>query len=151
MEKPKKQRIQIDVGNTVVDNEMFIPNKTSDNARKVGDQNLEIFFEIWFDKHLSVRQQFGDDNGKRIGISTDEILPLVKDLFIHIIYFTLEFDQFSFLKQEKRIVIKDGIKNIEEPLHIVLEIHSKCIDNKTIFEITVKTAMCVYDFKMKDG
>lgn len=46
----------------------FTPNKCSPNARMVYTRSESIEFDIWFDKHYYIREQHGDDVGKRVGI-----------------------------------------------------------------------------------
>lgn len=75
----KRPRIKIEGLMPVIADELeFTKNRCSANARKTGVDVLNLEFEVWFDKHYFVREQHGDEDGKREGIDFNAIKSLIK-------------------------------------------------------------------------
>ena len=149
----KNKRPRINNKITIVDLEAYTENAVSKNARKLIDINYNIVTEIWIDKHYSIREQHGDDFGKREGISREVVEILVKKSFLHLKYYNLKRPNFKFVNfppsgiRNIRIVLKDEFKN-KETLNVVVEYH---FIDLSLYEVTVFTAMCKNDFYLSDG
>lgn len=149
----KNKRPRINNKITIVDVEAYTENAGSKNARKLIDINYNIVTEIWIDKHYSIREQHGDNLGKREGISREVVEILVKKSFLHLKYYNLKHSNFKFVNfppsgvRNIRIVLKDEFKN-QETLNVVVEYH---FIDLSLYEVTVFTAMCKNDFYLSDG
>ncbi len=136
----------------IVDPQAFVQNKVTQRARKVKSVNEPMLYEIWHDKHYCDRYQHGDENGRRDGIDPDTVHGLLQDAIPYLMLFSASHAGFRFLNH-------DG--NLDETVKTVLQkptpagmlnvvIWSHMID-PTFFEITIKTAMVVEDFRMDFG
>ncbi|MBP6432002.1 MAG: hypothetical protein KA319_09555 [Ferruginibacter sp.] len=129
----------------------FKENKCSVKARKVFVEHHNISLDIWYDKHYLDRYQHGDENGKRDGIDPSIIGKLIRKSIHYLIVFSAAIKNFNFLNPTKtqnpiRIVLRDS--NVPEILNVAIEAH---IISPTNYEITVKTAMLIENFKMATG
>ena len=104
---------------------------------------------MWIDKHCHEWQK----GGGREGIGIDVVQDLVVKSFKYLTNMFLKNPNFQYIKYFKdalhdpRIVLQE--ENAEGVmLNVVVEIHH--IDMSK-FEITVKTAMAVNDFRISDG
>jgi len=137
----------------VVDALAFVKNKSSENARPIEMLVEGINIEIWHDKHYAIRQQFGDENGRREGIEQEIVMKLIRGAVKHLFYYSFKVKFFSFISDEgqhlryPRIILQkedlDGIL-----LNVAIELHCISLDK---YEITVFTAMKKDDFKMSQG
>ena len=136
----------------VEDKKEYIKNKCSDRARKVKEIYPDIIFEVWFDQHYQIRQQFGDEDGLRKGIDTASVESLVLRSMKHLVAYSSILHSFVFINhankdsRAQRIVLQESTE--EGILNVVIEAHLVEID---IYEITVKTAMRNDNFKISDG
>jgi hypothetical protein len=159
-ERPKRPRIPFKaamMAKPIIADELeFTKNMCSPNARKIKTQVQETIAAIWFDKHYHDRSQHGDENGKRDGIDPVIVEKLVIKAIPHLLLFSSIVPGFVFLNHSSgigtpsttpvRIVLKE--RTSSDVLNVVIEAHYIDI---TEFEITVKTAMCVADFRLSDG
>lgn len=136
-----------------VEDEMaYTKNKCSERARKINSINPNLIFDVWFDQHLHIRQQFGDNNGLREGIDSKRVESLVLKSMKHLIAYSSLLKVFTFINHElkgeraNRIVLQEPTD--EGRLNIVIEAH---LINLDTYEITVKTAMRNDSFKISDG
>jgi hypothetical protein len=150
----KRQRIKPIKAEEIFDPLQFSKNKCSQNARKVFANIEQIEFDIWFDKHYFIREQHGDDLGKREGIDLKTVQNLIIEAAKHLIYYSLKLKNFTFInfsnnnsKRFERIVLQKSISN-EEKLNVIAEYHYL---NLNKYEVTVKTAMRKDDFHYSDG
>ncbi|AFU69956.1 hypothetical protein P700755_003314 [Psychroflexus torquis ATCC 700755] len=131
----------------------FEPNCASENAKFL-HKYTEFEVELWIDKHYEKRLLQGDDNGKREGISEENVQKLIINAFKYLLDIYLRFPQFKFINffesgkkpTKERIVLKNVHDN--GTLNVVIEIHF--LDTSK-YEVTVITAMEVDDFKIADG
>jgi hypothetical protein len=154
----KRPRIEraASVGEAAVEDPLkFSANKGSVNARQVGSSNTSISIELWLDKHVTIRQQHGDDNGKREGINQDVVNSLVANAMKHLLFYGSKVAGFSFLNRKEsvedraiRVVLQDSINDAEEKLNVVIEAHFVNFDK---YEITVITAMRKNEFRISNG
>jgi hypothetical protein len=129
----------------------FKENKCSSKAKKIFSTSLNISFDLWFDKHYHNRHQHGDDNGKRDGIAPETVEKLVRKAVKYLLMASSRIKGFAFINSIEnqpplRVVLKETI--FQQTLNVVVETHLIGI---THFEITVKTAMLVDDFRITDG
>lgn len=137
----------------IEDDKEFTKNRSSDNARKIGDVAVSIATHLWMDKHLHYRQIIGDNDGQRPGIEPEIIENIVKKAIPHLLFYSTAVKGFSFLNYNNpkdrpiKIVLKEDSEH--GMLNVVIEVHYA--DEIGKFEITVKTAMCIDDFSMFMG
>ena len=111
-----------------------------------------VVFDLWVDKHYCDRSLFGDENGSRSGIEPKVVEELVTESLKYLVTYGSLLESFSFLnnglsgERFKRIVLQR--ENETGKLSVVIEIH---LVNESTFEVTVKTAMKVDDFRIGDG
>lgn len=138
------------IQNTIEDPLEYKANNCSPKARKSATITKELLYELWYDQHYIIRNQLGDDKGKRHGISPEKVDDLVNRLIPHMLYYSYKVKGFHFLNhqdnQKTRIIFKES--SSEETLNVAIEIHFLTINS---FEITIKTAMCVNDFRLSAG
>jgi hypothetical protein len=155
-DRPKRKRIPVaKKGSTPVieDSEEFKKNKCSPNARKVRENANEIEFDIWVDKHLHIRQQFGDENGKMDGIEPMVVEALVIKAFNYLLYFSSLVKGFAFINNDKfhnppiRVLLKEQ-DDSGLPLNVLIEAHSLGLNK---YELTIITALRTDEFRMADG
>lgn len=130
----------------------FTTNNCSQNARMVCTNTESLRFDIWFDKHYYIREQHGDENGKRDGIDPATVRKLIDLSATHLIFYAVKLRKFSFANfdvahRPERIILTMQCENIPD-LNIVTEYHY--IDSNR-FEVTVKTALRKDDFYFSDG
>ena len=137
--------------NTLVDPMEYKKNKSTDKARQVVKIQEHLYYDLWFDQHYIGRSQLGDESGKRDGISPETIEDLIRKSLHHMVYYSARIKGFSFLNHDDtssvRIVLQDSYSDINI-LNVAIEVHF--LDGRT-FEITVKTAMCVDDYRIQVG
>lgn len=147
----KRPRIKVKKETVIVDELEFKPNCCSENARQFYNYE-EIEIELWVDKHCHLRQILGDENGKREGIELEVIKDLVIRSFTYLLNLYLKSPNFKFIKyiedrkRDIRTVLKETID--EKTLNIVIETHYL---KNSKFEITIKTAMVVDNFRISDN
>jgi hypothetical protein len=136
-----------------IEDEMaFIKNKCSERARKVNSIKPNLVFDVWFDQHYQIRQQFGDDNGVREGIDSKKVESLILKSMKYLIAYSSFLKTFSFINHDlnggrsNRIVLQESTD--EGRLNVVIEAHLLNVDT---YEITVKTAMRNDSFLLSDG
>lgn len=114
----------------------------------------EFEVELWIDKHYENRLLHGDENGKRDGISEEDVQQLIIKAFKYLLDIYLRFPRFKFInffeKGKKLTKERIVLKNVHDSgtLNVVVEIHF--LDTSK-YEVTVITAMEVDDFKIADG
>lgn len=140
----KRPRIQKVILTPIVDPLEYKENLCSPNARQVTEFNESINIHFWIDKHYSIRNQIGDDDGKREGIGMEFIEPLISKSFSHLIFYSSKHQRFAFAnynvpknRRTLRIVLKEIFAN-EVALNVIVEYHYK---EHNCYEVTVKTAM----------
>lgn len=149
----KRPRInQTDIGIQVIDELAYIKNKGSDFARKVFSNSEIIEFDIWFDKHYFIREQHGDDNGKREGIDKNAVQNLITLAAKHLLYYSIKikgfgFVNFNFENRAERLALA-LLEEDKEPLNVIAEYHYL---NLNKYEVTVKTAIRKQNFHFSDG
>lgn len=152
MEKKKRPRIARKlIGEVVIDETVYVANKSSKNAKKVLEKSEHIEIEIWCDKHYYNRAQLGDEHGKREGIEEDAIKDLMLRSIPHLMYYVLKVPNFNFINFQvatryTRIVLRDIKK--DGILNVVVEFHHKEYNR---YEATVITAMQKEDFQISVG
>ena len=136
----------------VEDPAAYIQNKCSERARKVNTIQPNFNFNIWFDQHYQHRTQFGDDNGKREGIDSERVQSLVNKAMDHLVTYSTFLKTFAFVNhvqtsgRNERVVLQEETQH--GLLNVVIEVH---LIEVGIYEVTVKTAMCIKDFAISDG
>ena len=135
------------------DETAFTKNKCSERARKIKSITPNLVFDVWFDQHYQIRQQFGDDNGLREGIDSEKVESLVLRSMKYLIAYSSILKSFNFINhtldggsRANRVILQESTAG--ELLNVVIEAHLIEIDK---YEITVKTAMCSNSFKLSDG
>ncbi len=131
----------------------FKKNKSSDNARNIKSVNEIIKVELWFDKHYLERSTHGDSDGKRHGIDTIIVENLVLNSIKHLLFYSACVNGFMFLNHRTnnvqrniRIVCQEQTE--DGLLNVAIEVHYNSLQS---YEVTVKTAMCVDNFKLHDN
>lgn len=155
MEAPERKirnriPLQKNKGTIVIDDEAYIKNLGTDNARKIGSSHITIKYDKWVDKHYSTRYTIGDDDGaKRLGIEPEIIEEIVNDVFPYLFFFSGKIRGFAFIANDvdknKAVINKVTTDCV---INVVIETH--CFD-KDHFEVTVKTADSREDFRIADG
>ena len=150
---PKKRLIKKNIGNPpIVDQLEYFKNKSSDKVRMVSEFSHLIEIVLCFDQHYYERLQYGDNDGFRNGIDKESIEKLVTKPIKLLFLFSANVNGFSFLNHNPlsfravRIILKTPRNGTM--LNVAIETHHLEINK---YEITVKTAMCVDDFKLSDG
>lgn len=131
---------------------VYEKNCATDNAKYITTyKDFEI--ELWLDKHYQNRIDYGDNEGKREGIEFDIVKDLIVDSFKYIFHFYIKHRGLQFINffnkakpTNYRVVLKKYVD--ENPLNVVIEIHFL---DYSKYEITIKTAMVIEDFKLSDG
>lgn len=140
------------IGKVVVDELEFTKNIGSKNARKIINKSEQIHVEIWYDKHYANRVQFGDNNGKRIGIEENRIQQLVSKSLLHLMYYSFQVKNFVFVSRIKHNTISPRIVLQQDTNEGILNVVvGFCHITSNKYEVTVYTAMVVNDFKIGDG
>ncbi len=109
--------------------------------------------KLWLDKHCYDRQIFGDENGARNGIDLHLIQDLAIRSFKYLLALYTKNPTFKFIKyagaaqRDNRILLQEENAN-GDILNVVIECHHYDICE---YEITVKTAMVVPDFRISDN
>ena len=144
-EWPKIERLK-----AIDDPAEFKKNYSSEKARQILSKSCDFHYELWIDQHYQTRQQFGDKNGKRDGIEQEVVKSLVIRAFQPLIIYSTLVKEFKFINKGDKppvmVVLQEEIDGIM--LNVPIQAHL-CHDNK--FEITVKTAMRINDFKIQAG
>ena len=152
--RSKRNRIVVEatVGEKVLDAEAFVQNRCSDYTKWILTSLEHISIEIYFDKHYFVRLQYGDADGKRIGIDFEDVKKLVieasRHLFLHASKVrTFSFVNFEAVDRRNRIVLTKMFED-ELKLNIVVEYHFLDMNR---YEVTLITAIRNEDFYFSDG
>lgn len=136
----------------VVDELEFKKNKCSDNARYITIILEKITFHLWHDKHYHDRHQLGDNDGKRDGIDPETVEALVRKALGHMLIYGSTIRGFKFIHHKAsgespvKVVLQEDTPN--GMLNVVIETHFMEINE---YEITIKTAMKVDDFRIANG
>ncbi|NQX37680.1 hypothetical protein SAMN05421820_103325 [Pedobacter steynii] len=152
--KRKRKRINFaeKQGEIIIDIESFIKNKSSENVKKVQSVKEEIEIDIYFDKHYYLRNQVGDQNGKRDGIGYDFVESTLMKATKHLIYYALKIKSFTFINFEEgfkqRMILTQHFNDDSDDLNIVVEYHYLSMHK---YEVTVITALRKNDFYFNDG
>lgn len=130
----------------------FQTNKASGFVKFVQELTKCINWNLWHDKHYLQRIQLGDDDGRRNGIDKEIVNPFIVECYLHLLHYSAKLDRFKFIGPDKSgrgigIVLRK-LYGTEIPLNVVVEVY---LDDSNQHEITVKTAMCIEDFKFYDG
>jgi hypothetical protein len=152
--RPPRKRIAYEPkGVPAIKDELaFVGNKCSRHAKKILGVVEKFHIELWFDKHYHDRAYLGDSNGRRENIDKNVVEELIKDSISHLIFYSSLVKGFSFLNMESiigqplRILLQRLLNN--SMLNVLIQAH---YINRSQFEITVITAMCVDDFKLASG
>lgn len=157
MQEPRRIRKRIPItkrpaGAFMVDPLAYVPNRSSEQAKKIQLHEEKIFVQLWYDKHYCTRFQHGDESGKRVGIDPVMIKETVIQSISWLITCSGMYKFFRFLNHVKegdhfhRIVLQketnDGLLNIVTEFHWIPALH---------YEVTVKTAMVTETFRLSDG
>ena len=148
----KRRRITI-INSQLNDPDEYKQNSCSANAKQIELFSETVDIELWIDKHYSVRNQFGDDDGPREGIGEEYTKSLIKKSFRHLMYYSSKHKDFLFVNHPPkknrniRIVLIDKFSNAT-PLNVVAEYHFVKLN---IYEVTIKTAMRKDEFDLSDG
>jgi hypothetical protein len=155
--KPKRPRINANEKKgipAIADSEEFVQNKCSKNARKIHNHDLNTNVDFWIDKHYHIRNQIGDENGKREGIEPDKILPLVKESIPHIMLYCSFIKNFVFLNHDNmpnpgrrtRVVCRKEFDG--KWSNVAIEGHVLSLNE---IEITIVTAIQADEFQTSDN
>ncbi|RXK83476.1 hypothetical protein [Filimonas effusa] len=152
--KTPRKRIQPKKGLLlpIEDPDAYVKNKCSERARKIKTIKPNFDFNLWFDKHYQIRTQFGDEHGIREGIEAEKVESLVNRAMNHLMTYSAILKNFVFInhgengKRNERVILQE--ETPEGLLNIVIEVH---LIEAGIYEVTVKTAMCITDFNLSDG
>jgi hypothetical protein len=150
----QRKRIPVQRGElkAIDDKIEFTSNKCSNNARKIHVEARHVNIHLWFDKHYHNRYQHGDEYGKRENIGPTEVENLVRKAVKHLIFYSCNIRGFKFINYKGqpeapvRVLLQEQTE--QSILNVVIEVHYLDIET---FEITVKTAMCVDDFRASVG
>src|SRR6266478_7791389 len=82
------------------DETAYTKNKCSERARKVKSISPNLVFDVWFDQHYQIRQQFGDENGARIGIDAETVESLVLRSMKHLVAYSSILKTFTFINHQ---------------------------------------------------
>ena len=136
----------------IVDPDAFIRNKVTERARRVKSVHEPMLCEIWHDKHYCDRYQHGDDNGKREGIDPEAVHELLQDAIPYLMLCSATHAGFRFLNHDGSPdeTVKTVLQRPTAAGMLNVVIWSHMID-PTFFEITIKTAMVVENFRMDFG
>jgi hypothetical protein len=141
MERKKRPRIIRSLENNIVKDELaFVENLGSKNAREIKIISEKILFEIWHDKHYVIREQHGDEEGKREGVNNEAVERLIVNSFRHLLFYSARIKGFTFLNHENsaitRTILKDSYSQ-DESLTVVIQVHFRSFNK---YEATVITA-----------
>lgn len=149
----KRKRITNEIRGVVVEDPLeYIPNRSSSNARKVHSNAESVEFEIWFDQHYYLRNQLGDEDGKREGIEPESVQSLIVKAAKHLLYYSIKVRDFSFVNfsingRSERVVLT--LVDANNPnLNIIVEYHYLSINR---YEVTLITALRKDAFHFSDG
>jgi hypothetical protein len=156
-ERKIRKRIQQGIPSTaqkaIVDEGEFIQNLSSHKAKLISTFNVNVSFSIWIDKHYHDRVNIGDEFGKRLGIEKDKIEKIIIDCLKHLLLFGSTIKGFVFLNSKldqqtfsRRLVIRS--KTHDSTLNIAIAVYFIDVSH---YEVTIKTAMVVDDFKLFDN
>jgi len=152
--KRKRKRINFaeKQGEIVIDVESFIKNKSSENVKKIQSTKEEIEIDIYFDKHYYLRNQIGDENGKRDGIGYEFVESTLLKATKHLIYYALKIKGFTFINFDEgfkqRIILTQHFNDDSTDLNVVVEYHYLSMHK---YEVTVITALRKDNFYFNDG
>ena len=143
--KPVKIRSQ-----PVVDNLEFKKNKCSDKANYITTIVENINIHLWYDKHYHLREQLGDENGKRNGIAREDIQSLVFTSIKHMMFYSSVLPSFTYLNHNYKREMGRAHRLVcqSNNLHVIIEAHMISVN---AYEVTVITAMNKENFILSDG
>lgn len=149
---PGKLSTETNIKPVVDDPEAFVKNKVTELAKKVKTFEEPMLCEIWHDKHYCIRYQHGDDNGKRDGIDPETVHALVQIAIPYLLLCSATHAGFRFLNHDgsPEKIVKTVIQKPTAAGMLNVVIWSHMID-PTFFEITIKTAMVIDDFRIDFG
>ena len=137
----------------ILDELEFTTNKSSVNARKIGNKIEQTSIDFWIDKHYHIRSQHGDQYGKREGIEPERVKEIIEESLKHLIFYSAVVKNFSFLnynanpsERSLRVVCQKTYNN--NKTNVIIEAHVLTL---SVFEITIFTAMQADEFKLSDG
>lgn len=130
----------------------YVINKSSKNVKYEEEDSTCITYNIWYDKHYIQRLQTGDEEGERLGIEKQVVLPLVKNSIKHLFVYASKLEKFKFISPGNdgrpiRVLLCQS-SEINKRLNVVISIY---LDDLNRYEITIVTAMCQENFKSYDG
>lgn len=129
----------------------FTQNKCSIKARRVGNVQFNVTFDLWFDKHYHDRHQFGEDDGnKRDGIEPNKVEELVRKATQYLLLCGSIVKGFTFINYNQQATVFVVIKEITETEILNVAIQTQYVAPLT-YELTVKTARPGDDFKIAAG
>ncbi len=154
MDKPKRKRILVGRNRVPAseDGAAFGLNKSSPRARKIATTGYSLTAETWIDQHYQIRKQLGDTDGFRTGIEQTAVESLVRRSMNHLFTYSTLLKTFHFINDENqgvyvsRVVLQERMD--DRFLNVVIEAHYLEV---SMFEITIKTAMCTEEFRIADG
>lgn len=156
MEENRQPRKRIPIaehkGVPVSDPLEWVANKSSPKVRSAANVQETIAIDLAYDKHYLDREQHGDELGQREGISQAVVQDLVLRSIKHLLFYSGYVANFKFLNRVElggpviRTLCKESTPN--GMLNVAIEAHYIGLNR---YEITVKTAMCVDDFRLSDG
>ena len=153
MPENKRPRIKKDIHQEIVDDQAYIENACSKNAKKIKHISDNIITEFWIDKHYSIRNQHGDDFGSREGIDLETVEDVINKSFKILKFFNFKNEKFTFVNfppkkiRPLRIVLKQVFEK-DEILNIIVEYN---FIELNLYEVTVVTALRKENFTLSDG
>jgi hypothetical protein len=153
MSESKRPRIKKENKEVIIDEDAYVENACSKSAKKINDISENIITEFWIDKHYSIRDQHGDDFGKREGIDIRTVEDVINKSFKILKFFNFKNEKFRFVNfppkkiRPLRLVLKQIFKN-DETLNIIAEYN---FIELNLYEVTVITALRKENFTLSDG
>ncbi|MFV7236433.1 hypothetical protein [Flavobacterium sp. ZB4R12] len=153
MSENKRPRIKKEISQAIIDEDAYIENACSKNAKKIKHISDNIITEFWIDKHYSIRNQHGDDFGKREGIDIETVENVISKSFKMLKFFNFKNEKFLFVNfppkktRPLRIVLKQVFDD-DEILNIIVEYN---FIELNVYEVTVVTALRKENFTLSDG
>ncbi|RKR10032.1 hypothetical protein C8C83_1698 [Flavobacterium sp. 90] len=153
MSENKRPRIKKEQHEIIIDEAAYVENACTKNAKKISNISENIITEFWIDKHYSIRDQHGDDFGKREGINIEMIEDVIRKSFKILKFFNFKNEKFRFVNfppkkiRPLRLVLKQ-VFGIDETLNIIVEYN---FIELNLYEVTVVTALRKENFTLSDG
>jgi hypothetical protein len=153
MSENKRPRIKKEQHEVIIDEDAYVENACSKNAKRINNISENIITEFWIDKHYSIRDQHGDDFGKREGIDIKTIEDVISKSFKILKFFNFKNEKFRFVNfppkkiRPLRLVLKQVFMT-DETLNIIVEYN---FIELNLYEVTVVTALRKENFTLSDG